>query len=351
MRVIDLARTDWQRRGYGVGNVVFAPGGTLVAGVGRMDGQWCVNPAIYRRVNLRTFKVVSETRRDDPAQAWTLSGDGQYVLKARHGHESPVTVSAWRLWGKIGLRGWELAPWGDSCDWLATGPDGHLFAALTRGGMLEGVPWHTDLLRLTVPPDPRTFVLVEGAMSGIRVMNAISPSAGTFEVVGKVAARLLRPETTPAFSADSSRLAAWTIKGPALLLDTATAAVVHELPWNGPETDGRWHYRVALTPDGERVALWGGGQLTCQRCDGTGKPWKGKKPLGYVTDAVFLPDGQSLLAVDREGGTYRLDAESGKVLASWDWDIGMLLSVAVNADGSVAATGAFGGKLVLWDLD
>jgi hypothetical protein len=349
MRVLDLTRTSWQRTKYAIGKVLFAPNGSLVAELAKLENEWCVNPQKFRRVNLQTYKFRSETQRNTVNDYWTLSGDGQFVMKATPWHESAVTVEAWRLWGKIGLRGWELAPWGDSCDWLATAPDGRLYAAVTRGGV-NGPIRQTDLLRLTVPVAPRTFVLVGGATSWIRVQNAISDDSGTFEVLGKVS-RVLRYDALPAFTADSRRLVAWPAEGPALLLDADTGQTLREFPWKGPETDKRWHHRVTIAPKGERVALWGGGKLRCHSCDGTGKPWWGAQSLGFVTDAVFLPDGHSLLVVDRAGRVSRLDSVSGKVLSSWDWDLGMLLSVAVNADASLAATGAVSGKLVVWDLD
>jgi len=77
-----------------------------------------------------------------------------------------------------------------------------------------------------------------------------------------------------------------------------------------------------------------------------------KHEFPYPADAVApLPDGDTLL-VAHKGALVRWHAPTGTELARWRWP-GMqaLRSLAVSPDGTVAAVGGNGGRVIVWDLD
>ena len=46
-----------------------------------------------------------------------------------------------------------------------------------------------------------------------------------------------------------------------------------------------------------------------------------------------------------------LDAGTGAVIRKFNWKLGPLVSVAFSPDGTLAAAGSAGGKIVVWDVD
>jgi len=75
-------------------------------------------------------------------------------------------------------------------------------------------------------------------------------------------------------------------------------------------------------------------------------------PFSFRAEAVApLPDGDTLL-VAHKGTLVRWHAPTGTELARWRWP-GMqsLRSLAVSPDGTVAAVGGNGGRVIVWDLD
>ena len=98
-------------------------------------------------------------------------------------------------------------------------------------------------------------------------------------------------------------------------------------------------------------SIGGGVPLLCTRVDGQRQTMRTKKPLGYVTSAVFHPDGHTLLAVDRNGcfaWPQRRHGTSDRVACLGRGNAGCAWRAA--AIGTLAAAGRRGGKVVLWDL-
>ena len=75
-------------------------------------------------------------------------------------------------------------------------------------------------------------------------------------------------------------------------------------------------------------------------------------PFPFLADAVApLPDGDTLLVAHR-GTLVRWHAPTETELARWRWPkVQALRSLAVSPDGTVAAVGGNGGRVVVWDLD
>jgi WD40 repeat protein len=355
MRTFDLPN-ELPPDKHAVAKIVFAADGRIVAQSGYLAQKWAFMPENFHAVEIASGRVETTAWPEQVFSHPALSADGKWTASLLHYHASPVCLRLRSLWPKQAEYSIRLAEYGDSTSWLAFSPDGRLYAAVNRDATRGRAAIATDLLcldpeaaaRAWHSPRARRRPLFQGSKErmledGFEVIGALDPSGRRNRVLVHAAGS--------GFSPDGALLAVWPEKGPALLLETATGTIVHELPWKGPETEARQRHRLALSPAGERAALWGGGQLFCQRCDGTGKPWRPRKPIAYVTDAVFHPDGQSLFVVDRKGGAYRLDAATGKVLSSWNWETELLLCVAVSPDGEVAAAGGRGGKLIAWDLD
>lgn len=326
-----------------VGSVAFHPdGGRIVAQAG----------------HLHVVSLTSGEVRSAPAvehgQCPTASRDGRFTAATAHWSGGTVVVYLKRPWSREPARGLNLGTANSGLPpWVAFAPDGTLFAALNRTGT-SGASF-ADLYR--ADPDE---ALAAFDRPGARTSLPFPPAPlsithppildDALEWLGRIDLPLTH-RTLPGFSADGRLLATWPTAGPALVIDATTGQTLHRVAWKGPQTRGRDTYRIALAPDGGRVALIGGGQLICQPPDGSGKPWRTKKPIGYVTDAAFHPDGLTLIAVDRQGRAHRLDAVTGRLMLTLDWAAGSLLCVACSPDGTAAAAGGTGAALIVWDLD
>ncbi len=76
-----------------------------------------------------------------------------------------------------------------------------------------------------------------------------------------------------------------------------------------------------------------------------------ESPFPFADAVAPLPDGDTVL-VASHGAMIRWHAPTGTELARWRWP-GMqaLRALAVSHDGTVAAVGGNGGRVVIWDLD
>ena len=62
------------------------------------------------------------------------------------------------------------------------------------------------------------------------------------------------------------------------------------------------------------------------------------------------PDGQTLAAGCGES-VCLWDLRDGRLIRTFDWNIGRVHSVAFAPDGATAAAGGEDGRIVVWDLD
>jgi hypothetical protein len=74
---------------------------------------------------------------------------------------------------------------------------------------------------------------------------------GAVEPVAQLG-RLLAWHNSPAFTPDGRRMAVWAADGPALVLESGDGRLIEEMPWEGPRTQSRETFRLALP--GRRAA-------------------------------------------------------------------------------------------------
>lgn len=118
------------------------------------------------------------------------------------------------------------------------------------------------------------------------------------------------------------------------------------LPWADRD-------RLRLSPDGSRLLVCNAGSVfgwgaTDGREIGLDYPTDDRKPY---TDIAFHPSGRWFLTCGDDARVRVWDADSFAEVKSLQWGLGRLRSVAVSADGTLAAAGGEDGNIVVWDLD
>lgn len=108
---------------------------------------------------------------------------------------------------------------------------------------------------------------------------------------------------------------------------------------------------LAAAEDGAAVVVYGGFKLALWR---TGEPPRVLEDVPRIlSSAAFHPSGAYFGTAHYSRGTnpVRLfDAESGRVVRTYDWGIG-LSGLAFSPDGQLGAAGTADGRVVLWDHD
>ena len=77
-------------------------------------------------------------------------------------------------------------------------------------------------------------------------------------------------------------------------------------------------------------------------------PLKGHK--GRVTAVAFHPHDGTLYSASWDGTVRLWDVVSGTERNAFDWKLGRLTCLTLAPDGTRAAAGTEGGKVVIWDL-
>lgn len=72
--------------------------------------------------------------------------------------------------------------------------------------------------------------------------------------------------------------------------------------------------------------------------------------LGF-TGIAFHPSGRYLAAASNDGTVKFYDTATWAVAKAFAWNVGRVRSVAFSPDGTLAAAGSAGGKVVVWDVD
>jgi WD40 repeat protein len=136
-------------------------------------------------------------------------------------------------------------------------------------------------------------------------------------------------------------------RGALIIRDTATGGVRATVPYPS--------YSVcasAASPDGRRLAVMGYDKLYIWQTAVWGKPLRINTHGRSFTSLAFHPT-RPILAAIQYGQTLIkfLDADTGKTVSRFQWKLGTMRAVAFSSDGTLAAAGSEGGKIVVWDVD
>jgi WD40 repeat protein len=147
----------------------------------------------------------------------------------------------------------------------------------------------------------------------------------------------------------------WTPDGKSLLLGTGVAGIVRwDVTSKVPPSIHCMQPNVRsldLSPDGSLIAAADSTRAhlydTASRERRT--TLKGHKKL--VWSVAISPDGTLVLTGAKDGTVCLWEAASGRLLASYNWDIGTIHCVRFAPDGMTAAVGGHAGTIILWDVD
>ena len=200
---------------------------------------------------------------------------------------------------------------------------------------LLGITWSPILPAVVVHSgDPRQVIqLVTDGTYPTRSMLLLLPYAP-----GPAAAYLSKGVTkSPLRGLDYRPLTAWTDRHGRLVIWSQRLLRWYPWPPHGSEAEGH-QFRPAPEVSGRVM-----------------RPQKLKVlaecPLPLADAVAPLPDGDTFL-VALKGVMSRWHAPTGTELARWRWPkMQALRSLAVSPDGTVAAVGGNGGRVIVWDLD
>jgi WD40 repeat protein len=108
---------------------------------------------------------------------------------------------------------------------------------------------------------------------------------------------------------------------------------------------------LAFSPDGKLLAATCGQFLCVWDVDRTEPIWRAKVNRRHFQAVAFTPDGRFLAAVRNDRSACFWGTEDWRQVATFDWEIGPLVSLAISPDGMRAAAGSRRGKIVVWDVD
>jgi WD40 repeat protein len=108
----------------------------------------------------------------------------------------------------------------------------------------------------------------------------------------------------------------------------------------------------AISPDRSRFAVMGYDKLYLWDTATWGSPTRVSGLNRWINAMAFHPTRPIILTTqDRLSLVKYLDADTGKPVRKFDWKLGAMRSVAFSPDGTLAAAGSAGGKIVVWDVD
>jgi WD40 repeat protein len=108
----------------------------------------------------------------------------------------------------------------------------------------------------------------------------------------------------------------------------------------------------AVSPEGSRFAVMGYDKLYLWDATTWDEPRRVSGLNRWISSMAFHPTRPILLtAQNRLSLVKYLDADTGKPVRKFDWKLAGMGPVAFSSDGTLAAAGSRGGKIVVWDVD
>lgn len=169
--------------------------------------------------------------------------------------------------------------------------------------------------------------------------------------------------------ANNARVARVTVQGPPCVLAfdrTGTRLAVTGGPQGEPRVDvfelpsGKQILAFAppaarttalgYHPDG-RLVLATGWKVHVHPPDGHYRALELGGHKGQINGLAVGPDGGRLLSASSDGTVREWDADTGREVRVFGWQIGPVTAVAFAPDGMTCAAAGKGGQLVLWDAD
>lgn len=121
--------------------------------------------------------------------------------------------------------------------------------------------------------------------------------------------------------------------------------------YQGKRLAGQWPGAACLAWSGDGRLAWGCRDGITLARPGSADPARVWPVIaGDLAALDFSSDGRLLLAGSLQGTCCLLDAAGG-VVATLDWGIGPIHSVAFSPDGLTCAAGGENGQVVVWDVD
>lgn len=110
--------------------------------------------------------------------------------------------------------------------------------------------------------------------------------------------------------------------------------------------------RSGFSPDGSEVALWDDRGMHLYATDQV-RPPRSRRHFGgaHFRSLAFHPSGRFIVTVANDGVARYYDHATLTQTQAFAWKAGRLQSLALSADGTLAAAGTDKGTVVLWDVD
>jgi WD40 repeat protein len=279
-----------------------------------------------------------------------FADDGQMILATSLETNPPITV----VWPLSDVAHPQQFP---AFAGVAFGPDGKFILGEKRD----------RIGRIDLPPSRVPFTSNTPQIDYLGNLNCIQLSPDRSRLVASKLGHELLWWTWPGFESLSTwaleLCGQWTVADLAFSPDGASIAVFQhdgltlhdtltgQIRWTAKMKANTNFGCVSWSPDGRLIAAGGGKLLRVfDSLDGSLIVEK-KQSSKYFLDAEFTRDGRFLATVSNEDTVKFFDAQSWNVRSEMAWQVGGLKAIAFSRDGTLAAAGGSGKKVVVWDLD
>ncbi|HEX3152078.1 MAG TPA: WD40 repeat domain-containing protein [Gemmataceae bacterium] len=109
--------------------------------------------------------------------------------------------------------------------------------------------------------------------------------------------------------------------------------------------------RFAYHPDGRQIVFASGTRGAMFDLEKRSEIVEIKQAKKHFLALAFTMDGRHLATVSNEETVKFWDPSTGQLATEYAWEVGGLRCLAFAPDGTTAATGGTGKKIVVWDLD